>query len=45
MSFGLEPRERYRGLHGGIPQPPSTARLLVTLVLVVLAIWYLSRMT
>jgi hypothetical protein len=35
-------RERHGGLYGPV-RPPSTLRLLAALVLVFLAIWYLSR--
>ena len=43
MSLIQEPRNQFGGLHRRV-RPPSTFRLLAALVLVILAIWHLSRL-
>lgn len=43
MSLIRVRRERKDGVRGGPSRPPSMLRLFAAFVLVVLAIWYLSR--
>lgn len=43
MSLIRVRRERKEEVRGGPGKPPSIAKLLAAFVLVVLAIWYLSR--
>ena len=40
----IEIRRDRRSLHGGPTRPPSLWRLLISLILVLLMIWYLSRL-
>ena len=45
MSLIRVRRERKAEVRGGPTRPPSILKLLAAFLLVVLAIWYLSRMT